>query len=94
MEFFSFGNFKKWLADQAPEPLEENLVGCVVEPAVGLRKLMLKMEVEDDETYQLAKEFRRNGGVVTDSDGQNLMIEVAGGAFALHRNHVKTRGEA
>lgn len=89
---FSLSDFKKWMhGQQQDKPFEEELIGCQVEPKIGLRKLLTKMESEEDDTHGLATDFRRNGGVVTDVDGQNLMVEVKSGNFVIGKQYVRRR---
>jgi len=89
---FSLSDFKKWMHGQHREkPMGEELVGCEVEPKIGLRKLLMKMESEEDDIYTLARDFRRKGGTVTEVDGQNLLIEVTSGAFVISRSYVRSR---
>lgn len=86
---FSLSDFKKWMESQqkeeAPKP---NLVGATVESKVGVRKLVSRMD-SDDDLEELAKDFKKNGGVISEVDGHKLMIEVDSGTFIIHRMYVK-----
>jgi len=86
---FSLSDFKKWMESQqnqeAPKP---NLVGTTVESKVSVRKLVARMESEDD-LEELARDFKKNGGIIAEVDGHRLMIECDSGTFTIHRTYVK-----
>lgn len=85
---FSLSDFKKWMESQKQEAQKPDLVGVAVESKVGLRKLVSRMDSEDD-LDELAKDFKKNGGVIAEVDGHRLMIEVDSGSFTIHRMYVK-----
>lgn len=63
--------------------------GVYVEAKVNIKKLISRMEPEDGEVYELAKDFRRHGGKVLDADGESLVVEVSSGTFRIMRNCVR-----
>ena len=42
-------------------------------------------ETEEGETTEVAKDFKENGGTISEMDGQNILIEVSCGSFIIHR---------
>lgn len=87
---FSMNDFKKWMdiqsrKDEATHPD----TGVIVEAKVSIKKLISRMEPDDGELYELAKDFRRNGGKVIDADGETVIVEVASGTFRVMRNAVR-----
>lgn len=89
---FSLSDFKKWMHNQQQDqPLQEDLVGIEVEPKIGLKKLLAKMECDEDDPHSVAREFRKHGGTVVDMDGDNLMVEVDSGSFVIARQYIKRR---
>jgi len=90
-ENFSLSNFSKWMASQQEAPsMEKTMVGLAVEPKVGLQKLISKMDTEGD-VYELAEEFKANGGVISEVDGSKIMVEVDSGFFIIHKMYVKKK---
>lgn len=87
---FSLSDFKKWMENQQKdESPKKNLVGMQVEPKVGLRKLVSRMESDDGDIEEMAKDFKKDGGMISEMDGHKLMIEVDSGSFIIHRMYVK-----
>ena len=41
------------------------------------------------EQQLIVEDFKKNGGVISEVDGQKLMIEVDSGTFVIHRMYVK-----
>lgn len=89
---FSLSDFKKWMENQQKEESpKKDLVGLEVESKVGVRKLVSRMETDDD-VEELAEDFKKNGGVISEVDGNRLMVEVESGTFIIHRMYVKKKG--
>lgn len=86
---FSLSDFKKWMESQQKESPKKNLVGLTVESKIGLRKLVARMESDDGDIEEMAKEFKKDGGVISEVDAQKLMIDVDSGSFVIHRMYVK-----
>lgn len=88
---FSLSDFKKWMESQQKDnSCDQEVVGMKVEPKIGLRKLIEKIESEEDAT-DLAKDFRRHGGIITEEDGNNVMVEVESGSFIIAKNYIKKK---
>jgi len=88
---FNLADFKKWMEDQQEEfPYRKNLVGMYVESKVSIKKLMNRIEAENEEEIkEVAKEFQENGGVIKEVDGHYFKIGVETGEFLIHRMFVK-----
>ncbi len=89
VELFSLNDFRKWMDGQQGEvPTEKDVIGLRVGPRVGLSKLIDKMETDDD-IYEVAREFQKEGGVISEEDGQRVMVETESGSFIIHKSYVK-----
>lgn len=92
-EFFNLEDFKKWMESQSSKRHsmhnDDSLIGKKVTSRINSEKLTEKMEIEDGEIEDLVEEFKKKGGMVADTDGQKLLIEVESGSFILSKNYVK-----
>ena len=86
---FNLSDFKKWMEHQQDAKAKPNMVGLQVESKVTLKKLLSRIEVQDGEIEEIAKEFKKNGGTISEVDGHNVLIEVDSGTFIVHRMYVK-----
>lgn len=86
---FDVGNFKKWMKNQPDVSSKSNIVGLQVESKVTLKKLLTRIDTQNGILEQVAKDFKKSGGVITEVDGQNVLIEVDSGSFIIHRMYVK-----
>ena len=87
---FNLNDFKKWMHTQKEEiPSKQNFMGLHVESKVGFKRLISRMDVQDGEEEELAKEFKNHGGVISDIDEHNFLIEVDSGSFIIHKMYVK-----
>lgn len=89
---FSLNDFKKWIEKQQEQDQEapkNSLIGTAVESKVTFRKLISRMETDDGDLYEIAKEFKKNGGTISEIDGVNLLIETKAGSFFVHRMYVR-----
>jgi predicted transcriptional regulator len=85
---FDFSNFKKWMKSQN-EPKESNdVIGLHVESKIARNKLAYKMELEYGIAEEVAKDFKNNGGIITEADGNKYLIEVESGTFIIHKMFV------
>ena len=87
---FSLSDFKKWMDKQSMDDykVHEDITGLRVECRVSLKKLLSKMETEDGEVHEMAKDFRANGGVVSSMDGDVVLVEVESGSFFVPYKYV------
>lgn len=87
---FSLNDFKKWMDQQNDTPNRgSNIQGLAVESKIGVKKLITKMQIEEGDIEEIAREFRSEGGVIAEVDGTNLVIDVDSGRFCIHRMYVK-----
>ena len=89
---FSLNEFKKWMESQSEHEASRNQVGTQVESKISLKKLLEKIEPQEGELYEIAKEFKRDGGTLVEMDGQALLIEVNAGRFIISRLFVRKGG--
>lgn len=88
---FNFSEFKKWMEHQQDDndKTKPNMIGLQVESKVPFKKLLSRIETQDGEIEEVAKDFKRNGGIIKEVDGPNVLIEVTSGTFIVHRMYVK-----
>jgi hypothetical protein len=90
---FNVNNFKRWIKNQEEDDdVEQELLGKKVESKINFKKLVSRINIldpEEGEEELLAKEFRQEGGIVSDIDGNNFLIEVSSGSFTIHKMYVK-----
>jgi translation initiation factor 1 (eIF-1/SUI1) len=88
---FNLSHFKKWMNHQHDTKSETNIVGLKVESKISFKKLISRIESEDDNLEEIAKDFKKNGGVITDMNENNILIEVESGCFTIHKMYVKKK---
>jgi hypothetical protein len=86
---FNFSDFKKWMENQHDAKSKPNMIGLQVESKVAFKRLLSRIETQDGEIEEVARDFKKNGGTITDVDGHNVLIEVDSGSFIIHRMYVK-----
>jgi hypothetical protein len=91
--FFSFDDFKKWIEKQDPDEAQMEkkhyrYSGTTVESKVSVRKIVSKMEENEGDGYEVARDFFENGGVIVESEDKRFLIEVNSGSFYIHRMYV------
>jgi hypothetical protein len=83
---FNLSDFKKWMETQHDtQPDKNNMIDVKVVPKVTFRKLLTRIDVQDGEVYEVAKDFKKNGGIISDIDGENILIECDTGTFIINR---------
>lgn len=93
---FSLHDFKNWLSQQKDmseffnieKPIAskaEGFIGMGVTPKVGMKKLLEKAHADDGDAEQMVHELVEDGGVIVDTKGKDLLIEVDSGCFYLPR---------
>ena len=85
---FSLNDFKKWMDGQSDDSAR-NQIGMKVESKISLKRLMDKIEPEEGDLDEVAKDFKKNGGTLVQMDGQSLQIECDSGNFTISRLFVK-----
>jgi len=93
---FSLDDFKKWMESQKDDHDEQtqlkrasDLIGVQVESKVSERKLISRMVPEDGEAEDLALDFLAEGGVITDVNGKDFLIEVESGTFYIPQHCIR-----
>jgi hypothetical protein len=86
---FDFGNFKKWMKKQPDVSSKSNMVGFQVESKVTFKKLLSRIDTQDGILEDVAKTFKKSGGIIKEVDGNNVLIEVDSGSFIIHRMYIK-----
>lgn len=86
---FSLDGFKKWMSKQKRESSKPKFRGCVVESKLGLKRLVTRMDVDQGDLQEMAKEFKRRGGTILECDCDNiLLVEVKSGTFRIPKYFV------
>ena len=85
---FSLNDFKRWMASQkrqtSESPKKSRLVGRYAESKIGAKRLINHITAENGVAEELARDFRRYGGVIAEVDRDNtLLIEVESGTFRV-----------
>ncbi len=86
---FSLNDFKKWMDSQSDDSMRKHQIGTMVESKISLKKLLDRIEPEDGELMELARDFKRNGGTRVQMGGQAFVVEVDSGRFVISRLFVK-----
>lgn len=97
----SVHDFKNWLFEQKDlndffnigrdeEDPNERFVGKEVKPKVSEKKIMTRMETEEDAEV-LTREFLEEGGVILAVDEKKFQVEVESGTFFIPQFCVKVR---
>lgn len=95
----SLKDFKNWLAEdkdltdffnigREPEDPYERFIGKAVRPKVSEKKLLERIETEDD-AESLVVEFVEEGGTILAVEEKRVHIEVESGSFYIPRFCVK-----
>lgn len=89
--------FKKWLlenqTDMKKKSEEIEIVDSKVVSKVSRDKLESVIESDDGDVEELAKDFKKNGGIVSEADGNKYMVVVESGEFIIHKMYVKIKKE-
>jgi hypothetical protein len=85
---FNLSDFKKWMSDQH-DARKSNMVGLKIESKIPLKKLISRIETQDGELLEIAKDFKKNGGTITEENGHYMYVSVDSGSFMIHRMHLK-----
>jgi hypothetical protein len=89
---FNLSEFKKWMSQQKDSG-RKTMVGLEVESKIPYKKLLSRIETQDGELVEVAKCFKKNGGVITEENGHYIFVEVDNGSFMIHRMHLKMAGD-
>lgn len=96
---FSLNDFRNWMSKQKFESVRKSKYrGHIVESKLSLKRLVTKMDVDQGNLYEMAKDFKRKGGTILECDGDNiLLIEVRSGTFRIPKffvNILSSYGES
>ena len=85
---FNFSDFKKWMSQQG-DSRKSSMVGVQVETKIPLKKLVSRIETQEGELLEVAKDFVKNGGKITEENGHFMFVSVDSGSFMIHKMHLK-----
>ncbi len=95
---FSLNDFRKWMSKQKFESRKPKYRGSIVESKLSLKRLVTKMDVDQGDLYEMAKDFKRRGGTILECDNDNiLLVEVKSGTFRIPKffvNILSSYGES
>ncbi len=82
---FSLNDFRKWVSKQKVESYKTTkFKGYVVESRLSVKKLVTRIDVDQGDLYEMAKDFKKRGGTVLECDTNNLLlVEVRSGTFRI-----------
>lgn len=83
---FSLSNFRKWMSKQKNG---SKLKGSFVESKLNLKTLTSHMDIDQGYLQEMAKDFKKNGGVILECDKDILLIEVGSGTFRIAKVFVE-----
>lgn len=88
---FNLNDFRKWMSKQKFESSRKSKFrGNIVESKLSLKRLITKMDVDQGDINEMAKEFKHRGGTILECDGDNiLLIEVRSGTFRIPKFFVQ-----
>lgn len=90
---FNLNDFKKWMGHQHDAKSKPNMIGLQVESKITFKRLLSRIETQDGEVEEVAKDFKKNGGTITEVNGQNILVEVNSGSFLIHRMYIKKEND-
>jgi hypothetical protein len=86
---FCLNNFQKWLRKEVEEHSEEIKVESHVVASVPIKKIIERAEIHDGDVFEIAKCFRKNGGIVESVVNDILTIKTKKGTFSIHDQDVR-----
>ena len=91
---FNFNDFRKWVNSQKDEsPIKKHedklQAGALVESKVSAKKIMVRMDIQEGDEEEIAKEFKQKGGTISEIDGNDILIDVDSGSFIIHKAYIK-----
>ncbi|MEY3163335.1 MAG: hypothetical protein RI887_159 [Actinomycetota bacterium] len=85
---FNMSDFKKWM-NQQHDANKSNMVGLAVESKIPYKRLVSRIEVQEGDDIEVAKNFKKHGGTITEENGHYMYVKTKGGSFMIHRMHLK-----
>lgn len=91
---FDVENFKKWMDGHQDEKVHFNkaknpLIGIQIESKLPFKKLIEVIIPEEGESTDVAYEFKKNGGIITDVDDNYLLVQVECGNFHISKRYTR-----
>ena len=88
---FSLNDFRKWMGKQ--KKFESNksnrFKGHIIESKLSLKRLVTKIDVDQGDLYEMARDFKKRGGTILECDKDNiLLVEVRSGTFRIPKYFV------
>lgn len=85
---FNLSHFKKWMSEQH-DYNKSSMVGLQVKSKIPLKKLVSRIETQQGEILEVAKDFKKNGGTITEENGHYMYVSCDSGSFMIHRMHLE-----
>ena len=85
---FNINCFRKWMKKERDNLPNKSLIGSLVESKISLKRLITRMETQEGDLEEVAKDFHKNGGTIIEENGYNLLIEVSTGNFLIHKTYL------
>ena len=85
---FSMSDFKKWMSQQQDDT-RKKMVGLEVESKVPYKKLLGKIEIEEGDLIEVARDFYKHGGTISEENGHLMFVSTDSGTFMIHRMYLK-----
>lgn len=81
---FNLNDFRKWMGKQKFESKKSKFRGNIVESKLSLKRLITKMDVDQGNIDEMAKDFKNRGGTILECDKDNIiLVEVKSGTFRI-----------
>jgi hypothetical protein len=82
---FNLNDFRKWMSKQKFESSSKSKFrGHIVESKLSLKRLITKMDVDQGDINEMAKDFKHRGGTILECDKDNIiLVEVRSGTFRI-----------
>jgi hypothetical protein len=93
MDSFSLENFKKWMSQQKSldKPIRNGLIGLKVESKIAAKRIAKHVISCDGDLKEICEDFKKNGGLILETEDVNFLIEVDSGTFKVHRCFVRKK---
>jgi len=89
---FNLSDFKKWMQNQH-DAKNQSKIGLEVESKIQIKKLASKVEIQEGDTVNVLKEFKKSGGFIKEVNGENFLIENSAGSFLVCKTYIKKKND-
>ena len=86
---FCLNNFQKWLKKEVSEHSTAILKDQHVVAAVSIKKIIERAEIHDGDVMEIARCFRKNGGIVENVENDIITINTKKGKFSINERDIK-----